>query len=141
LFIVHEMALANVTKNHLLEDGNFIIVLSDNKLCLGRVIAKYQKIGERHTHINVEVDSIDSLSYVSIHLYIHLYGGMFTYQSRIGGYLFTHIFCKEMVYHLGRLDYIANEVSDMLTISDEARDIFHFFQKDNVFQKLLCIYK
>jgi hypothetical protein len=141
LFIVHEIELANVTENHLLEDGNFIIVLSDNKLCLGRVIAKYQKIGKRHAHINIGVDSIDRLSYISIHLYVYLYRGMFTHQSRIGRYLFTHISFKEIVYHLGRLDYIANEVSDMLTISGEARDIFQFFQKDSVFQKLLCIYK
>ncbi|PKY37201.1 hypothetical protein RhiirB3_533743 [Rhizophagus irregularis] len=82
---VHEIELANVTENHLLEDGNLIIILSDNKLCLGKVIAKYQKIGKHHAHINVGVNSIDNLSYISIHLYIHLYGGMFTRQSRIGG--------------------------------------------------------
>ncbi|CAB4496374.1 unnamed protein product [Rhizophagus irregularis] len=108
---VHEIELANVTENHLLEDGNFIIILSDNKLCLGKVIAKYQKIGKHHAHINVGVNSIDNLSYISIHLYIHLYGGMFTRQSRIGGYLFTHISYKEIVYHLGQLDHIANEVT------------------------------
>ncbi|POG71782.1 hypothetical protein GLOIN_2v1774491 [Rhizophagus irregularis DAOM 181602=DAOM 197198] len=45
---VYEIELANVTENHPLEDGIFIIILSDNKLCLGKVIAKYQKIGERH---------------------------------------------------------------------------------------------
>ncbi|GBB89449.1 hypothetical protein RclHR1_16130002 [Rhizophagus clarus] len=75
---VHEIELANVTENHPLKDGNFIIIHSDNKLCLNKVITKYQKIGERHAHINVGVDSIDSFSYVSIHLYIYLYRGMFT---------------------------------------------------------------
>ncbi|CAB4374452.1 unnamed protein product [Rhizophagus irregularis] len=138
---IREIGLANVTESHLLEDGNFIIILSDNKLCLGRVIAKYQKIGERHAHINVGVDSIDSLSYVSIYLYIHLYGGMFTRQSRIGGYLFTHIPYKEIVYHLSQLDYITDEVSDLLTIFGEAREIFQFFQKEEIFQRLQCIYK
>ncbi|RGB40828.1 hypothetical protein C1646_752807 [Rhizophagus diaphanus] len=108
--------LANVTESHFLEDENFIIILCDNKLCLSRVITKYQKIGECYAHINVEVDSIDSLSYVSIYLYIHLYKGVFTHQSRIGEYLFTHIPYKEIVYHLSQLDYITNEVSDLLTI-------------------------
>ncbi|CAB4404120.1 unnamed protein product [Rhizophagus irregularis] len=103
---VCEIGPANVTESHLLEDENFIIILSDNKLCLGRVIAKYQKIGKCYAHINIRVDSIDSLLYVSIYLYIHLYEGMFTYQSCIGGYLFTHIPYKEIIYHLGQLDYI-----------------------------------
>ncbi|GET62088.1 hypothetical protein GLOIN_2v1774491 [Rhizophagus irregularis DAOM 181602=DAOM 197198] len=92
---VYEIELANVTENHPLEDGIFIIILSDNKT---------------DAHINVRVDSINNLSYISIHLYIHLYGGMFTRQSRIGRYLFTHISYKEIVYHLGQLDHIANEV-------------------------------
>jgi hypothetical protein len=73
LLIVRKIELANVTENHFLEDGNFIIILSDNKLCLDKVIAKYQKIGERHVHINIRIDFIDSLSYVSIYLYIYLY--------------------------------------------------------------------
>jgi hypothetical protein len=50
------------------------------------------------------IDSVDSLSFISIILYRHLSGSYFTCQSPINGSkLFVHLSAKKVVYYLDKV--------------------------------------
>ncbi|CAG8733253.1 20728_t:CDS:2 [Rhizophagus irregularis] len=50
----------------------------------------------------VYIDSVDSLSFISVILYHHLSGSYFTCQSSTGGNLFVYLSFKNIVYYLGK---------------------------------------
>ncbi|GET60225.1 hypothetical protein RhiirA5_440447 [Rhizophagus irregularis] len=54
----------------------------------------------------VYIDSVDSLSFISVILYHHLSGSYFTCQSSTGGNLFVYLSFKNIVYYLGKQEVI-----------------------------------
>ncbi|PKB93630.1 hypothetical protein RhiirA5_440758 [Rhizophagus irregularis] len=131
---------ADVSEECQLEDYGLVIMYIGKKLCVGRILAKYQKISDQHAYICSGVDSVDSLSFISIILYRHLSGSYFTCQSPTGGNLFVHLSFKNVVYYLGKVFSFNATNYEMLILDINDSKIFSFFQQQEVIEILKTIY-
>ncbi|CAB4428108.1 unnamed protein product [Rhizophagus irregularis] len=119
--ILNNIGCANVSQNNPLEKNGFLIIFSDQKLYIGRVIAIYENIGGRHRYILRNITNIDAISYISVSLFIDVYNGLFfTNDCQIGGKLFAHIIPKEVIYYFGKPDTITFQNNSILTLNEEA---------------------
>ena len=50
--------------------NGFLLVFSNNILCLGKVIAFYEKRGQRHAWVEKPAGLLGNLSYISIKVYL-----------------------------------------------------------------------
>ncbi|PKY55516.1 hypothetical protein RhiirA4_475029 [Rhizophagus irregularis] len=120
-YYVKHIGCANVSQNNPLEKNGFLIIFSDQKLYIGRVIAIYENIGGRHRYILRNITNIDAISYISVSLFIDVYNGLFfTNDCQIGGKLFAHIIPKEVIYYFGKPDTITFQNNSILTLNEEA---------------------
>jgi len=92
--------------------------------------------------VSSDVDSVDSLSFISVILYRHLSGNYFTCQSPIdGSKLFVHLSAKNVVYYLGKVLSIDSTDSEMLILNSSDGKIFSFFQQEVVMNTLKIIHQ
>ncbi|CAB4424871.1 unnamed protein product [Rhizophagus irregularis] len=84
------ISYANVTDNNPLQENNFILYISKEEILLGKVLSIYKLVSKRYAYISFSKD-IDSLSYISVAIYINIDGNLFSPASKTGGNLFTHI--------------------------------------------------
>jgi len=110
------------------------------KLCVGQILAKYQKISDRYSYVYSGINSVDSLSFISVILYHHLSGSYFTCQSPTGGNLFVYLSFKNVIYYLGKPSSFSITNYEMLTLKDNDSKIFFFFQQQEVIEILRTIY-
>ena len=81
-----------------------MIIFSDQKLYIGKVLAIYENISGKHAYISYNITNIDAISYISVSLFVDIYNGsIFTNDCQIGGKLFAHITPKEVVYYFENL--------------------------------------
>ncbi|CAB5208973.1 unnamed protein product [Rhizophagus irregularis] len=119
--ILNNIGCANVSQNNPLEKDGFLIIFSDQKLYIGRVIAIYENIGGRHGYISHNITNIDAISYISVSLFIDVYNGsFFTNDCQIDGKLFAHIIPKEVIYYFGKPDTITFQNNSILILNEEA---------------------
>ena len=138
--IVQHLGDAGVSEECQLEDHGLVIAYIGKKLCVGRILAKYQKISDRHSYVRSGVNSVDSLSFISVILYRHLSGSYFTCQSPTGGNLFVYLSFKNVVYYLGKASSFNITNYEMLTLDISDSKIFSFFQQQEVIEILKTIY-
>ena len=131
--IVQHLGDAGVSEECQLEDHGLVIAYIGKKLCVGRILAKYQKISDRHSYVRSGVNSVDSLSFISVILYR-------TCQSPTGGNLFVHLSFKNIVYYLGKASSFNATNYEMLTLDINDSKIFSFFQQQEVIEILKTIY-
>ncbi|GBB90983.1 hypothetical protein RclHR1_18060003 [Rhizophagus clarus] len=138
--IIH-IGCANISQNNPLEIDGFLIIFSDQKLCIGRVLAMYESIGGKHSLILCSVDNIDLVSYISVALVINVYNGsLFTNDCLAGGKLFAHITSKEVVYYLGKSSVTFHNNS-MLTLDSNSLRIYDIFNNSSTntqFASIFC---
>ncbi|CAB4392317.1 unnamed protein product [Rhizophagus irregularis] len=140
---IQNLGSAGVSEKCLLEDYGLIIVYISKRLYIGRILAKYQKISDRHSYVRSGVDSVDSLSFISIILYHYLSGSYFTYQSPVidGSNLFIHLSAKNVVYYLGNVLPFNFTNYEMLKLNSNEYRIFSFFQQEVVMNTLKIIHQ
>lgn len=138
--IIQHLGDASVSEECQLKDYGLVIVYIGKKLCIGRILAKYQKISDRHAYICFGVDSVDSLSFISVILYHHLSGSYFTCQSSTGGNLFVYLSFKNIVYYLGKVFSFNATNYEILILDINDSKIFSFFQQQEVIEILKTIY-
>ncbi|GES78083.1 hypothetical protein GLOIN_2v1766725 [Rhizophagus clarus] len=136
-----DIGCANISQNNPLEIDGFLIIFSDQKLCIGRVLAMYESIGGKHSLILCSVDNIDLVSYISVALVINVYNGsLFTNDCLAGGKLFAHITSKEVVYYLGKSSVTFHNNS-MLTLDSNSLRIYDIFNNSSTntqFASIFC---
>ncbi|CAI2177441.1 16198_t:CDS:2 [Funneliformis geosporum] len=102
-----DIGYANVLQNNPLEIDGFLIIFSDQKLYIGKLLVMYENIGRKHNYISRSINNIDILSYISLTLFINVYNeSLFTNNCHAGGKLFAYITPKEVVYYLEKSDSI-----------------------------------
>lgn len=89
------------------------------------------------------VDSVDSLSFISIILYHHLSRSYFTCQSPVidGSNLFIHLSAKNVIYYLGNVLPFNFTNYEMLKLNSNEYIIFFFFQQEVVMNTLKIIHQ
>ncbi len=101
----------------------------------------YESIGGKHSFISRSVDNIDLLSYISVTLFIDIYGGsLFTNDCLAGGKLFAHITSKEVVYHLGK-DSITFRNNSMLTLDGKSLQIYNLLNNSSTQTQFTSIFR
>ncbi|CAB4381149.1 unnamed protein product [Rhizophagus irregularis] len=126
---IQNLESAGISEECLLEDHGLIIVYISKRLYIGRILAKYQKISDQHSYVRSGVDSVDSLSFISIILYRHLSGSYFTCQSPVidGSNLFIRLSAKNVIYYLGNVLPFNFTNYEMLKLNSNEYRIFSFF--------------
>ncbi|GBB90981.1 hypothetical protein RclHR1_18060001, partial [Rhizophagus clarus] len=126
-----DIGCANISQNNPLEVDGFLIIFSDQKLCIGRVLAMYESIGGKHSLILCSVDNIDLVSYISVALFINVYNrSLFTNDCLAGRKLFAHITSKEVVYYLSKSS-VTFHSNSMLTLDSNSLRIYDIFNNSS----------
>ncbi|CAJ0851438.1 20110_t:CDS:2, partial [Entrophospora sp. SA101] len=87
-----DIGCANVSKAHQLENDGYFLVCADGILCIAKVLATYQLIGGKHGFVSENIDDLDSLSYISVSLFINIHGDtLFSNECKAGGKLYAHL--------------------------------------------------
>ena len=79
--VVNDIGVANVTSLHPLVENGYLLFIIDEQLVIGKVISMFKLIGNRHAY----VDSIESLSYISVITFIRITEGLFSQEHELQG--------------------------------------------------------
>jgi len=101
----------------------------------------YQLIGGKHNYVSDSIDDLDSLSYISVLLFINIYGEtLFSNECKAGGRLYAHLKPKEVVYYFGvNIPFIFHSNS-LLTLDQNSLNIYSFFIDDETHSNLVSIF-
>ena len=110
-------------------------------LCIAKVLAMYQPIGGKHSYVSISIDDLDSLSYISVSLFINIYGDtLFSNECKAGGRLYTHLKSKEVVYYFGISVPFIFHSNSLLTLDQDSLNIYLFFKTDEIHSHLISIF-
>ena len=90
----------------------------------------YQFIGGKHSFISENIDDLDSLSYISVSLFINIYGdSLFSNECIVGGRLYAHLKSKDIVYYFGANVPFMLHSNSLLTLNDYSLEIILFLKR------------
>ena len=89
--IVTNIGCTNVSQAHPLKKDGYLLVFTDKRLCIAKVIAMYQIISGKHSFVTGTIDNIDLLSYILVSLFINIYGDSLFSNECIAGVDYMHI--------------------------------------------------
>ena len=93
---------ANILKINPLDRNGYLLIFTENQLCIAKIIVMYELKGGKHALVD-NVNTIDTLSYISVCLFVHVYRNrLFTNDCSAGGKLYAHITPKEVIYYFGK---------------------------------------
>ena len=102
------MVIANITPLFPLITNSFVIVIFGIQLYIAKIITMYEQKDRFHSYITQPVTNIQELSYVSLQVYTHIQGHIFTdfIIDEFGNnfFLFSHCNPKHIVYNIGIAD-------------------------------------
>ncbi|CAG8796341.1 11649_t:CDS:2, partial [Racocetra fulgida] len=87
-----------------LQIRSFIIAKFDNMLCIAQVIAMYEQDNLFHLYIDTSVSDLESLSYISLKIFFHINGAVFSTTRDHQFYIFSHPEGSYIVHHLASKD-------------------------------------
>ena len=118
-----------------------MLVWTDGILCIAKVLAMYQLIGGKHNFVSESIDDLDSLSYISVSLFINIYGDtLFSNECKAGGKLYAHLKPKEIIYYFGISIPFIFHSNSLLTLDQDSLDIYSFFNADETHSHLVSIF-
>ena len=134
--------MANISDINPLCKNGFLIIYSNGILCLGKVIAMYEKCGQRHAWIENPVGFLDNLSYISMKVYMQVSRRFFSCENSLGGNITIHITPREVVYYLGLRSFtkVNDNYDSLISIDDETISIYDFFNTSSIRESLLKIF-
>ncbi|CAG8647706.1 11451_t:CDS:2, partial [Scutellospora calospora] len=111
------------TSNNLIEKNPKF----DNTPCVAQIIAMYERNNSFHSYIDTPVSDFESLSYVSLKIFFHINGAIFSTIRDHQFYIFSHVEPSHIVYHLASSDISINE--EVLVLKGQAKGFFNAFKK------------
>lgn len=98
-------------------------------------------IGGKHGFVSGTINNIDSLSYISVSLFINIYGdSLFSNECMAGGRLYAHLKSKEVVYYFGINVPFTLHSNSLLTLDQDSLKIYSFFKRDETHLYLSSIF-
>ena len=120
------MVIANITPLFSLITNSFVIIIFGNQLHIAKIIAIYEQKDRFHSYITQPVTNIQELSYVSLQVYTHIQGHIFTdfITDEFGNnfFLFSHCNPKHIIYNIGITNVQLEE--NILFLKGIAKTIF-----------------
>ena len=115
----------------------YYLFIIDEQLVIGKVISMFKLIGNRHAY----VDSIESLSYISVITFIRITEGLFSQKCELGGNLYAHIKSSQVIYYFGTNSsfnyYNSGDFAGILSVSQDSLNVYNFFAQKEILTKLI----
>ncbi|CAG8741493.1 hypothetical protein GLOIN_2v1475507 [Rhizophagus irregularis DAOM 181602=DAOM 197198] len=121
---------ANVNTDNPLSNNQFVIAIFGLILCIARVIAMYYEVYNYHSYHVGEVTDLDSLSYITLHVFLPIHYNIFSGLTNEKSKIFTHHQPDNIVYHLANIDVIVTESS--LSLKGFGKIIYNYFNRDDI---------
>ncbi|RIB13239.1 hypothetical protein C2G38_2198430 [Gigaspora rosea] len=126
------ITVANIGEHNPLCKHGYGFAYINHELCLVQIVALYQKNSNYHSYVCGDVFSIDSLSYLSVKVFLPLQNNIFSPISNSGHMIFSHISTKFFIYFLGFGDFIhIYKQHNLITIFGRALELYRFFNKSS----------
>ncbi|PKK57765.1 hypothetical protein RhiirC2_790459 [Rhizophagus irregularis] len=128
----------NNTKDHPRADNSaflplqirsFVIAKFDNTFCVAQIIAMYEQKSLMHSYTDTPVSDLKSLSYVSMKIFFHVNGAIFSEIRDHHFLIFSHIKASHIIHHLVLKDVIISE--EALILKGQAKEYFNALLKSN----------
>ncbi|PKB95180.1 hypothetical protein RhiirA5_437211 [Rhizophagus irregularis] len=117
---------ANITREFPLVKGHYVFVRYGDKMCIGRVISVYFEAYGKHCYTDEPVETINDISYISLHVYIPIYFNVFSDLVKEGCNILTHHIPSNIVYHISETKVLID--SNMLKlVGDEKKYYDEYF--------------
>ena len=101
----------------------------------------YQMTGGKHGFVTGTIDNIDSLSYISVLLFVNVYGdSLFSNECMAGGKLYAHLKQKEILYYFLTNVFFILHSNSLLTLDEDSLGIYSFFKKEETQLHLAFIF-
>ncbi|CAB5217071.1 unnamed protein product [Rhizophagus irregularis] len=117
------LSYANVTTLFPLRVDSYVIAKFDNTLCIAQIIAMYEKKVSMHFYIDTLISNLKSLSYISMKIYFHINGTIFSEIHDYSFCIFSHVEPSYITYHLASKDISINE--EALILKGNAKKTFN----------------
>ncbi|CAB4444942.1 unnamed protein product [Rhizophagus irregularis] len=121
--LLENLSCANVTTLFPLRVGSYVIAKFDNTLCIAQIIAMYEKKASMHSYIDTPISNLKSLSYISMKIYFHVNGAIFSEIHDYSFCIFSHVEPSHITYHLASKDISINE--EALILKGNAKKTFN----------------
>ncbi|CAG8771240.1 6963_t:CDS:2 [Dentiscutata erythropus] len=102
----------------------------DNTFCVAQIIAMYERDTSIYLYINTPISDLKSLFYISLKIFFHINGAIFSALHDYQFYIFSHIEASHVVYHIASEDIRNNEeVEEILILKEQAKEILNSLKK------------
>ncbi|CAB4490004.1 unnamed protein product [Rhizophagus irregularis] len=112
-----------------LQIGSFVIAKFDNTFCVAQIIAMYEQKSLMHSYTDTPVSDLKSLSYVSMKIFFHVNGAIFSEIRDHHFLIFSHTKASHIIHHLVLKDVIISE--EALILKGQAKEYFNALLKSN----------
>ncbi|PKB93958.1 hypothetical protein RhiirA5_439919 [Rhizophagus irregularis] len=110
-----------------LQIGSFVIAIFDNTFCVAQIIAMYEQNASIHSYIDMPISELKSLSYVSMKIFFHINGTIFSEIRDHSFCIFSHVEPLHIIHHLASKDISINE--EALILKGQAKKTFNTLNK------------
>ncbi|POG65244.1 hypothetical protein GLOIN_2v1781884, partial [Rhizophagus irregularis DAOM 181602=DAOM 197198] len=106
-----------------LQIGSFVIAKFDNTFCVAQIIAMYEQKSLMHSYTDTPVSDLKSLSYVSMKIFFHVNGAIFSEIRDHHFLIFSHTKASHIIHHLVLKDVIISE--EALILKGQTKEYFN----------------
>ncbi|RGB27849.1 hypothetical protein C1646_768564 [Rhizophagus diaphanus] len=99
----------------------------DNTFCVAQIIAIYEQNASMHSYIDIFISEFKSLSYVSMKIFFHINGAIFSEIHDHSFCIFSHVESLHIIYHLASKNISINE--EALILKGQAKKTFNTLNK------------
>lgn len=110
-----------------LQIGSFVIAKFDNTFCVAQIIAMYEQKSLMYSYIDTPISDLKTLSYVSMKIFFHVNGAIFSEIRDHPFLIFSHVNTSHIIHHL-----VSKEVSvseEALILKGQAKKYFNTLLK------------
>ncbi|GES74758.1 hypothetical protein GLOIN_2v1772310 [Rhizophagus clarus] len=126
---------ANITREFPLVKGHYVFVRYGDKMCVGRVISIYFDAYGKHCYADEPVETINDISYISLHVYIPVHN-VFSDLVKEGCNILTHHIPSNIVYHISETKVLID--GNILKLKgDEKKYYDEYFGRDDIIEKIM----
>ncbi|KAF0392283.1 hypothetical protein F8M41_010550 [Gigaspora margarita] len=122
------ISFANISNIHPAKIFGYAFALFYDRIHLVQILSMFSKTNSTfHSYIDVPVKAIDSLSYISVKVFIHYRGGIFCSCGHSEYNVFSHISAKQVIYYLGKSAILQENSAlglGMVTLQSQVLQIF-----------------
>ena len=116
-------------------NGHYVFARYGDKMCVGRVLSVYFDAYGKHCYTDDPVETINDISYISLHLYIPIHN-VFSDLVKEGCNILTHHVPSNIVYHISETKVLIDG-NILKLLGDEKKYYDEYFGRDDIIEKMM----